>query len=72
MADIEYTVDVKPRSEAEGGGFIAVVPFWAVWPFETLVLPRAHDGALSDLAAQPQRDTTPEAAAQQLRNLPED
>lgn len=25
MADTEYTVDVKPRSEAEGGGFVAVV-----------------------------------------------
>jgi UDPglucose--hexose-1-phosphate uridylyltransferase len=29
--------------------FVAVVPFWAVWPFETLVLPRAHHGALTDL-----------------------
>ena len=25
MAGTEYAVDVKPRSEAEGGGFIAVV-----------------------------------------------
>jgi UDPglucose--hexose-1-phosphate uridylyltransferase len=29
--------------------FVALVPFWAVWPFETLVLPRAHHGALSSL-----------------------
>jgi UDPglucose--hexose-1-phosphate uridylyltransferase len=29
--------------------FVAVVPFWAVWPFETLVLPRAHHGTLTDL-----------------------
>jgi len=29
--------------------FVALVPFWAVWPFETLVLPRAHHGALTDL-----------------------
>jgi len=26
MASTEYTVDVKPRPEAEGGGFVAVVP----------------------------------------------
>jgi predicted RNase H-like HicB family nuclease len=26
MAANEYSVDVKPRSAAEGGGFIAVVP----------------------------------------------
>ena len=31
--------------------FVALVPFWAVWPFETLVLPRAHAGALPDLDA---------------------
>jgi UDPglucose--hexose-1-phosphate uridylyltransferase len=30
--------------------FVALVPFWAVWPFETLVLPRVHHGALPDLA----------------------
>jgi UDPglucose--hexose-1-phosphate uridylyltransferase len=123
--------------------FTALVPFWAVWPFETLVLPRAHAGALPqlgtdqrdgladilrrltrrydrlfgvtfpysmglhqqptdaqahpewhvhahfyppllrsatvrkfmvgyELLGQPQRDITPEAAAQRLRELPED
>jgi UDPglucose--hexose-1-phosphate uridylyltransferase len=132
------------RVVCQNDQFVVVVPFWAVWPFETLVLPRAHDGALSDLTdderagladilrrltrqydrlfavtfpysmgfhqrptttgvahpewhlhahfyppllrsatirkfmvgyellAQPQRDITPESAAQQLRNLPED
>jgi UDPglucose--hexose-1-phosphate uridylyltransferase len=29
--------------------FIAVVPFWAVWPFETLVLPYAHRSDLGQL-----------------------
>jgi UDPglucose--hexose-1-phosphate uridylyltransferase len=29
--------------------FIAVVPFWAVWPFETLILPRRHVTQLQDL-----------------------
>jgi UDPglucose--hexose-1-phosphate uridylyltransferase len=29
--------------------WVALVPFWAVWPFETLVLPRRHYGALPDL-----------------------
>jgi galactose-1-phosphate uridylyltransferase len=28
--------------------YVVLVPFWAVWPFETLALPRAHHGALSD------------------------
>jgi UDPglucose--hexose-1-phosphate uridylyltransferase len=29
--------------------FVALVPFWAVWPFETLVLARRHVGSIPDL-----------------------
>jgi len=29
--------------------FTALVPFWATWPFETMVLPRRHIGAFEDL-----------------------
>jgi UDPglucose--hexose-1-phosphate uridylyltransferase len=29
--------------------WVALVPFWAVWPFETLVLPRDHHGSLPGL-----------------------
>jgi UDPglucose--hexose-1-phosphate uridylyltransferase len=36
--------------------FVALVPFWAVWPFETLVLPSAHHGALPDLDADGRED----------------
>lgn len=35
--------------------FVALVPFWAVWPFETMVISRQPVGALSDLSA-PARD----------------
>jgi UDPglucose--hexose-1-phosphate uridylyltransferase len=35
--------------------WIAVVPFWAVWPFETLLLPKRHCTSLGDLD-NPQRD----------------
>jgi len=32
--------------------FVAVVPFWATWPFETLVLPRVHVAALDALSIE--------------------
>ncbi len=32
--------------------FVALVPFWACWPFETMVLPRRHLGALPALAGE--------------------
>jgi UDPglucose--hexose-1-phosphate uridylyltransferase len=38
------------RVVCQNDHFVALVPFWAVWPFETLVLPRAHRGAIGDLA----------------------
>ena len=37
------------RLVCQNDHFVALVPFWAVWPFETLVLPRAHHGAITDL-----------------------
>ncbi len=37
------------RVVAGNASFIAIVPFWAVWPFETLVLARRHVAGLPDL-----------------------
>ncbi len=39
------------RIVAENGLFVALVPYWATWPFETLVLPRRHLGSFTDLTA---------------------
>jgi UDPglucose--hexose-1-phosphate uridylyltransferase len=36
------------RVVAENDGFIAVVPWWAVWPFETLVIAKRHVRSLLD------------------------
>jgi UDPglucose--hexose-1-phosphate uridylyltransferase len=37
------------RIVCENGSFMVVVPFWAVWPFETLVIGKRHTTALDDL-----------------------
>jgi UDPglucose--hexose-1-phosphate uridylyltransferase len=39
--------------------FVAVVPFWAVWPFETLLLAREHTSDLAALSGE-QRDALAE------------
>jgi UDPglucose--hexose-1-phosphate uridylyltransferase len=41
--------DAGTRIVLENEAFIAVVPFWAVWPFETLVVSKAHLGAITDV-----------------------
>lgn len=43
------------RIVLENEGFVALVPFWAVWPFETLIIPREHRRSLLDLT-QLERD----------------
>ncbi len=39
----------RERLVEENGSFVAVVPYWAVWPFETLILLRRHATALDRL-----------------------
>ncbi len=46
----QQEADKKERIVIENKHWLAVVPFWAVWPFETLLLPRRHLLRLPDLA----------------------
>ena len=39
------------RVVCENPEFVALVPYWAVWPFETLILPRSDAGSFTDLTA---------------------
>ncbi|MBK7926595.1 MAG: UDP-glucose--hexose-1-phosphate uridylyltransferase [Bryobacterales bacterium] len=43
------------RIVCENDSFVALVPFWAVWPFETLLLPRRHMAAIDELTPAEQR-----------------
>ena len=42
----------KERVVVENDEFLAVVPFWAVWPFETLILAKRKVGSFVDFDAQ--------------------
>ena len=39
------------RVICQNDGFVALVPFWAVWPFEILVCSRRHFGSMNELTA---------------------
>jgi UDPglucose--hexose-1-phosphate uridylyltransferase len=45
-------LELRERIVAENDSWVALVPFWAVWPFETLLLPRAHVRTLNGLDAR--------------------
>jgi UDPglucose--hexose-1-phosphate uridylyltransferase len=39
----------RERLICENAAFAAVVPFWAVWPFETMLISKRHVGAMAEL-----------------------
>ena len=44
-------LETRERVVVENDGWAALVPYWAVWPFETLVLPRRHVQHFPELTA---------------------
>ena len=47
---VEQELQLGERVVISNAEFVALVPFWATWPFETLVLPRSHCGSLHALS----------------------
>ncbi|MBN1525481.1 MAG: UDP-glucose--hexose-1-phosphate uridylyltransferase [Spirochaetales bacterium] len=39
---LAYELKEKTRIVIENGSFCVLVPYWAVWPFEVMVLPKKH------------------------------
>jgi len=55
-----------PRELASDDDWLVVVPFWAAWPFETLVIPRRPVARIPDLSDR-QRDSLAERLTELLR-----
>jgi UDPglucose--hexose-1-phosphate uridylyltransferase len=46
---LKIELEEKTRIVVENEHFVAVVPFWAVWPFETLLISRRHFHNISEM-----------------------
>ena len=49
---LEYLAEERERGERiifENDSFTALVPYWAVWPFETMILPKRHVTGIDEL-----------------------
>src|SRR5579864_652848 len=46
---LKLEIEDGERTVCENEGFVAVVPYWAVWPFEIMILSRRHLASLADL-----------------------
>ena len=49
---LQIETEQKERIVCENVDFLAVVPFWAVWPFEVLVLSKRHVTSLREFTAR--------------------
>lgn len=49
---LKLEIEKKERIVCENELFAAVVPFWAIYPFETLILPKNHRAALDEFSSE--------------------
>ncbi len=61
---VALEMNEKARLVCQNEHFVALVPFWAVWPFEVMILSRRHLGSLSDFT-----DAESDALATVLKEL---
>ena len=48
---LAFELETQTRLVCANEHFVGVVPFWAVWPFETLLLARRHVNTITDLTS---------------------
>lgn len=46
---LKLELDLSHRIVAENNDFITLVPFWAVWPFETIIISKRHFKNLTEI-----------------------
>jgi UDPglucose--hexose-1-phosphate uridylyltransferase len=61
---LKLEIEDGERIVCENQGFVAVVPYWAVWPFESMIVSRRHVASLADFD-----DTEQSNLAEILRRL---
>lgn len=61
---LKQELEAKERLVLQNEHFVALVPYWAVWPFETMIIPRKQHRSIASLA--PEEET---AFAKILKDL---
>ena len=56
----DYAAMEDERVVSENEHFLTLVPFWAVWPFETLIIPKVHMTGIDKMSGS-ERDSLAEA-----------
>jgi UDPglucose--hexose-1-phosphate uridylyltransferase len=49
---LKQELNAKERIVLENESFVALVPYWAVWPFEVMIIPKRHITSILELSQQ--------------------
>lgn len=49
---LQEELQVKERIVIENDHFVALVPFWAIWPFETMIISKRHITKITDFTQE--------------------
>jgi UDPglucose--hexose-1-phosphate uridylyltransferase len=52
---LEQELELKERILLENEHFIALIPYWAVWPYEVMILPKKHYQHIDQLNAEEEK-----------------
>jgi len=52
---LKRETDLQERIVLENKDFVVLVPFWAIWPFETMILSKRHVGNIGEFTEQEQQ-----------------
>lgn len=53
---LEQELQAKERILFENNSFAVLVPFWAVWPYETMIIPKKHQRSIAELSELEKKD----------------
>jgi UDPglucose--hexose-1-phosphate uridylyltransferase len=51
-AYLKMELESRERIVCENDGFVALIPYWAMWPFEAMILSRRHLSSFLDFAGE--------------------
>jgi len=53
---INQELEEKERIVFENDSFVTLVPFWAVWPYETMIVPKRRMATISEMSSKEKAD----------------
>jgi UDPglucose--hexose-1-phosphate uridylyltransferase len=53
---VALEIEKMERIIFQNDSFVALVPFWAVWPFEAMIVPKRHTSSLEDMGEKDTAD----------------